>query len=142
MKSRTRLHCHFYFSLSCIGEEMATHSSILAWRIPGKESLVGCHLCGRTELDTTEATQQQQQHTSKIMLKILQVRLQQYMHHELPEVQAGFRKGRGTRDQIANIHPIIEKGREFQENIYSALLTMPKPLTMWITTNYGKYHTI
>ena len=108
----------------------------------GKGSLVGCHLCGRTELDTTEATQQQQQHTSKIMLKILQVRLQQYMHHELPEVQAGFRKGRGTRDQIANIHPIIEKGREFQENIYSALLTMPKPLTMWITTNYGKYHTI
>ena len=55
------------------------------------------------------------------------------MHHELPDVQAGFRKGRGTRDQIANIHSIIEKVREFHENIYSALLTMPKPLTMWIT---------
>ena len=81
-------------------------------------------------------------HASKVMLKILQARFQQYVNHELPEVQAGFRKGRGTRDQIANIHPIIEKGREFQENIYSALLTMPKPLTMWITTNYGKYHTI
>ena len=52
------------------------------------------------------------------MLKILQARLQQYMNYELPDVQAGFRKGRGTRDQIANIHWIIEKGREFQENIY------------------------
>jgi len=57
-------------------------------------------------------------HTSKIMLKILQVRLQQYMNHELPDVQAGFRKGRGTRDQIANIRLIIEKAREFQKNIY------------------------
>ena len=55
---------------------------------------------------------------SKIMLKILQARLQQYMNHELPDVQAGFRKGRGTRDQIANIYWIIEKSREFQKNIY------------------------
>ena len=67
-------------------------------------------------------------HASKVMLKILQARLQLYMNHELPDVQAGFRKGRGTRDQIANICWIIEKGREFQENIYSALLTTPKPL--------------
>ena len=73
-------------------------------------------------------------HTSKEMLKILQPRLQQYMNHEFPDVQAGFRKSRGTRDQIANIHWIIEKAREFQKNI-SALLTMPKPLTVWITTN-------
>ena len=57
-------------------------------------------------------------HTSKIMLKILQARLQQYMNHELPDVQAGFSKGRGTRDQIASIHWIIEKVREFQKNIY------------------------
>ena len=57
-------------------------------------------------------------HTSKVMLKILQVRLQQYVNRELPDVQTGFRKGRGTRDQIANIHWIIEKAREFQENIY------------------------
>ena len=57
-------------------------------------------------------------HTSKVMLKILQVRLQQYMNCELPDVQAGFRKGRGTRDQIASIYWIIEKAREFQENIY------------------------
>ena len=62
------------------------------------------------------------------MLKILQARLQQYMNHELPDVQAGFRKGRGTRDQIANIHWIIEKAREFQKTS-SALLTTPKPLT-------------
>ena len=57
-------------------------------------------------------------HASKVMLKIFQARLQQYVNHELPDVQAGFRKGRGTRDQIANIHWIIEKAREFQENIY------------------------
>ena len=61
------------------------------------------------------------------------------MNHELPDVQAGFRKGRGTRDQIANIHWIIKKAREFQKNIYSALLTMPKPLTVWITINCRKF---
>ena len=78
-------------------------------------------------------------HTSKVMLKILQARLQQYMNSELPDVQAGFRKGRGTRDQIANIHWIIEKAREFRETSPSALLTMPKPLTVWITINCGKF---
>ena len=60
-------------------------------------------------------------HTSKIMLKILQARLQQYVNHELPDVQAGFRKGRGIRGQIANIHWIIEKAREFQKNIFFLL---------------------
>ena len=69
-------------------------------------------------------------HASKVMLKILQARLQQYVSHELPDVQAGFRKGRGTRDQIANIFWIIEKAREFKKNIYFCLLTMPKPLTV------------
>ena len=68
------------------------------------------------------------------MLKILQARLQQYVNHELPDVQAGFRKGRGTRDQIADIRWIIKKAREFQKKSISALLTMPKPLTVWITT--------
>ena len=63
------------------------------------------------------------------MLKILQARLQQYVNLELPDVQAGFRKGRGTRDQIANIHWIMEKARDFQKKTsISALLTMPKPL--------------
>ena len=77
-------------------------------------------------------------HASKVMLKILHARLQQYVNRELPDVQAGFRKGRGTRDQIANICWIIKKAREFQKNI-SALLTMPKPLTVWIIINCGKF---
>ena len=65
-------------------------------------------------------------HASKVMLKILQARLQQYVNCELPDVQAGFRKGRGTRDQIANIHWIMDKAREFQKKTYiSALLSMP-----------------
>ena len=65
-------------------------------------------------------------HTSKAMLKILQARLQQYVNRELPDVQAGFRKGRGTRDQIANIHWIIEKAREFQKNIYFCCIDYAK----------------
>ena len=73
------------------------------------------------------------------MLKILQARLQQYVNCELPDVQAGFRKGRGTRGQIANICWIIEKGREFQKNIYFCFIDMPKPLTVWITINCGKF---
>ena len=77
-------------------------------------------------------------HASKVMLKILQVRLQQYANRELPDVQAGFRKGRGTRDQIANIRWIIKKESSRKTSI-SALLTMPKPLTVWIIINYGKF---
>ena len=74
------------------------------------------------------------------MLKILQTRIQQYTNREFPDVQAGLRKSRGTRDQIANICWIIEKAREFQKKTsISALLTMPKPLTVWITTNCGKF---
>ena len=73
------------------------------------------------------------------MLKILQARLQQYVNHELPDVQAGFRKGRGTREQIANICWITEKAREFQKNIYFCFITMPKPSTVWITINCGKF---
>ena len=70
------------------------------------------------------------------MLKILQASLQQYMNHKLPDVQAGFRKSRGTRDQIANIRWIIQKARESRKTSSSALLTMPKPLTVWITINW------
>ena len=65
-------------------------------------------------------------HTSKVLLKILQARLQQYVNHELPDVQAGFRKGRGIRDQIANICWIIEKAREFQKNIYFCFIDNAK----------------
>ena len=78
-------------------------------------------------------------HTSKLMLKILQARLQQCVNQELPDVQAGFRKGRGTRDQTANIHWIMVRARKFQKNIYFCFISMPKPLTLWITTNCGKF---
>ena len=78
-------------------------------------------------------------YTSKVMLKILQARLQQYVNCELPEVQAGFRKGRGTRDQIANICWIMEKKESSRKTSISALLTMPEPLIVWTTTNSGKF---
>ena len=84
------------------------------------------------------STQLGSSHTSEVMLKILQTRLQQYMNCDLPAVQARLRKNRGTRVQIANIRWIMEKAREFQKNIY-ALLTMPKPLTVWVTINCGKF---
>ena len=73
------------------------------------------------------------------MLKILQARLQQYVNRELPDVQAGFRKGRGTRDQIANIRWTMEKQESSRKTFISALLTMSKPLTVWITINCGKF---
>ena len=86
---------------------MATHSSILAWRIPWMEEPGGLQ-------------------SNKVMLKILQARLQQYMNRELPDVQAGFGKGRGTRDHIANICWIMEKAREFQKNIYFCFIDYAK----------------
>ena len=77
-------------------------------------------------------------HASKVMLKILQARLLQYMNCELLDVQAGFRKGRGTRDQIANIHWIIKKAREFQQNICFCFIDYDKAL-LWMTINCGKF---
>ena len=77
-------------------------------------------------------------HASKVILKILQARLQQYMNRELPDVQAGFRKGRGTRDQIANICWIIEKARELQKNIYFCFIDYNKAF-VWITISCGKF---
>ena len=73
------------------------------------------------------------------MFKILQARLQQYVNYELPEVQAEFRKGRGTRDQIANIHWIIKNTRDIQKNIYFCFIDYAKTLTVWITTNCRKF---
>ena len=73
------------------------------------------------------------------MLKILQARLQQYVNRELPDVQAGFRKGRAMRNQIANIRWIMEKAREFQENLYFCFIDYAKALTVWITINCGKF---
>ena len=78
-------------------------------------------------------------HTSKVILKILQASLQQDMNWELPDVQTGFRKGRETRDQIVNIHWIIEKAKEFQKNMYFCLIDYTKALTAWMMTNYGKF---
>ena len=77
-------------------------------------------------------------HANEVMLKILKARLQQYVSHELPDVQAGFRKGRGTRDQIANICWIIKKARELRENIYFRFIEYAKTF-VWITTNCGKF---
>ena len=74
-------------------------------------------------------------HASKVMLKIPQARLQQYVNHELSDVQADFRKGRGTRDQMANLRWIMEKSREFQKNIFFCFIDYLKPLTVWITAN-------
>ena len=72
------------------------------------------------------------------MLKILQARLQQYVNQEFPDIQAGFRKGRGTRDQIANIHWIIEKARKFQKNIYFCFIDYAKAF-VWVTINCGQF---
>ena len=98
--------------------------------IPKKSSAKECSNCHTIALIS---------HASKVMLKILQARLQEYMNHELPDVQAGFRKGRRTRGQIANIHWIIKKQESSRKTSISALLTKPKPLTVWITINYGKF---
>ena len=105
-------------------QEMETHSSILAWRIPWMEEPGRLQSTGVTKSRTwlSDFTS----HANKVTLKILQARLQQYMNHELPDVQAGFRKGRGTRDQIANIHWIIKKAREFQKNIYFCFIDYAK----------------
>ena len=78
-------------------------------------------------------------HARKAMLKILQDRLQQYLNHELPDVQAGFRKGRRTRHQIANLLWIIEKAREFQRSIYFCFIAYAKALSVWIRINCRKF---
>ena len=98
--------------------------------IPKRDSVKECSNCHTISLISN---------ASKIMLKILQARLQQYVNQELPDVQAGFRKCRGTRDQLVNIHWIIKKTREFQKNIYFCFTDYAKALTVWITTNCGKF---
>ena len=113
---------------------MATHASLLAWRIPWAE--VHYSPWDDKELDMTECLTISLSytllhnvfisHARKVMLKIPQDRLQQYMNWELPDVQAGFRKGRGNRYQIANIHCIIEKARGFQKNVYICFIDYTK----------------
>ena len=77
-------------------------------------------------------------HASKVMLKVLQAKLKEYRNRDIPDAQVGFRKGTGTRNQIANLLWIIKKAREFQKISGSALFNIPKPLTVWIPTNCGK----
>ena len=84
-------------------------------------------------------TQLHSSHASKVMLKILQARLQQYVNRELPDVQAGFRKGRRTRDQIPTSAGSRKKQESSRKTSISTLLTMPKPLTVWITINCGNF---
>ena len=91
---------------------------------PGGLPSLGLHRVGHDWSDLAVAAA----HASKVMLKILQARLQQYMNHEFPDVQAGFRKGRGTRDQIANIWRIIQKAREFQKKIYFCFIDYAKDI--------------
>ena len=97
--------------------------------IPTKSNAKKCSNCTITLVS----------HASKVMLNILQARLQQYVNCELPDVEAGFRKGRGTRDQIANIHWIMEKAREFQKNIYFSFIDYAKAFAVWIKINCGKF---
>ena len=78
-------------------------------------------------------------YASKVMLKFIQARLQQYLNCELTDIQDGFRNGRGTRDQVANIAGSLKKQESSRKTSISALLTMPKPLTVWITINCGKF---
>ena len=107
---------------------MATHCNILAWKIPWIEEPGGLQSMGlqsRTRLSNFTLLRFAS-HASKVMLKILQARLQQYMNGELSDVQAGFTKGRGTRDQIAKICWIIEKARAFQKNIYFCFIDYAK----------------
>ena len=130
-KSRTWLR-DFTFTLHfhALEKEMATHSSVLAWRIPGMGESGGLPSVGshRVWHDWSELAAAAR--ASKVMLKILQARLQQYVNPELPDVQAGFRKGRETRDQIANICWIIKKAREFQKNIYFLLYWLCQSLLL------------
>ena len=140
-KSQTRLSDFtFTFHFHALEKEMATYSSLLAWRIPGTGEpdglpLVGSHRIGHDWRDLAATVA----HASKVMLKILQTRLQQYVTHELPDVQAGLRKGRGTRDQMAKSVALSKKLKSSRKTSISALLTMPKPLTVWITINCGKF---
>ena len=119
----------FTFHFHALEKEMATHSSVLAWRIPGTVEpdgllSMGSHRVGHDWSDLAAAAAAA--HARKVMLKILQARLQQYVNRELPDVQAGFRKGRRPSDQIANSHWIIEKVRESQKIIYFCFIDASK----------------
>ena len=119
---------------------MVTHSSVLAWRIPGTGEpgglpSMGSHRVGHNWSDLAVAAA----HASKVNAQNSPSQASEYVNRELPDVQAGFRKGRGTRDQIANICWIMKKQESSRKTSSSAWLTMPKPWTAWITINCGKF---
>ena len=110
---------------------VATHlEKVSSIPIPSKSSAKECSTFSTIALIS---------HASKVMLKIIQARLQQYVNREFSDIQAGFRKGRGTRDQIANICWIMEKAREFQKSIYFCFIDYAKAFDCWITINCGKF---
>ena len=109
------------------------------WPLDGKRCFHPIPKKGSARENSNYCTISHISRARKIMLKIFQTRLQQYMNQEPPDVQDGFRRGRGTRDQIANICWITEKPREFQKNIYFCFIYYAEPLTVWITTNCGKF---
>ena len=119
-------------------KEMATHSTVLAWRIPGTDEpsglpSMGLHRVGHDWSDLAAAAV----HANKVMLKILQARLQQYINCELPDVQAG--KAEEPEIELPISAGLSKKQESSRKTSISALLTTPKPLTMWLTTNYGKF---
>ena len=117
-------------------------SPITSWQIKGRNvetEIDFIFLDSKITVDGVCNHESKEACSLKEKLKILQARLQQYMNCELPDAQVGFRKGRGTRDQIANILWIMEKQESSRKTSISALLTMPKPLTVWITINCGKF---
>ena len=116
----------FTFHFHALEKEMATHSSVLAWRIPEMGEPGGLPSMGSPRVGHDWSDLAAAAHASKVMLKILQLRFQQHVNWELPDVQAGFRKGRGTRDQVANICWIIKKAREYQKNIYFCFIDYAK----------------
>ena len=140
---------HFHFSLSCVGEGNGNPLQCSCLENPRDRGAWWAAVYGVAQswtrlkqLSSKECSNYHTialiSHASKVMLKTLQTRLQQYVHYELADVQAGFRKGRGTRDQIANIRWIMEKAREFQKNIYFCFIGYAKAF-VWTTINCGKF---
>ena len=125
-QTTTQLHSSSLGQEDPLEKEMATHSSILAWRILWTEKPGRLQSTGSQRVGHDWATSLTHSHTIEVMLKILQSRLHQYVNHEIPDVQAGFRKGRGTRNQIANICWIMENARKFQKNIYFCFIDYAK----------------
>ena len=126
MVERGGENCGYYGQRTAIREELALNMPANLENSAVAIGLVKVSLHSNSKECSNYRTIALISHTSKVMLKILQARFQQYMNRELPHVQAGFRKGRGTRDQIANIHWIIKKATEFQKNIYFCFIDYAK----------------